>query len=130
MTVGALVEGFPISNGQYIGGDFGWFSPFAVLCGIGLCAGYALLGACWLLNKCEAEVHNTAWLQIPYLALGVLVFLVIVFISALADHLPIMHRWIERPYLFVFPAIGAAASVALVASVRRRKDRWPFYMVA
>ena len=29
MTVGALVEGLPITNGEYAGGDFGWFSPFA-----------------------------------------------------------------------------------------------------
>jgi cytochrome d ubiquinol oxidase subunit II len=41
-----------------------------------------------------------------------------------------MHRWIERPYLFVFPAIGAGAAVVLAASVRRRRDEWPFYMVA
>ena len=48
LTVGALVEGLPITNGYYSGGEFGWFSPFAVLCGIGLCLGYSLLGACWL----------------------------------------------------------------------------------
>jgi cytochrome d ubiquinol oxidase subunit II len=130
MTIGALVEGLPINAGQYVGGDFGWFSPFALLCGIGLCVGYSLLGACWLVNKCETEVRDAAWRQIPYLALGVLAFLVIVFIFALAESLPLMHRWIERPYLFVFPAIGAAAAVALVASVRRRRDGWPFYMVA
>src|SRR5919108_6600945 len=29
LTVGALVEGLPIVNGQYAGGEFGWFSPFA-----------------------------------------------------------------------------------------------------
>src|SRR6202044_2856036 len=29
LTIGALVEGLPIKNGQYVGGDFGWFSPFA-----------------------------------------------------------------------------------------------------
>jgi cytochrome d ubiquinol oxidase subunit II len=130
MTVGALVEGLPIENGQYVGGDFGWFSPFAALCGIGLCVGYALLGASWLVNKCEADVRDTAWRQIPYLALGVLAFLVIVFIFALAEDLPLVHRWLERPYLFVFPAIGAAAAVVLAASVRRRRDGWPFYMVA
>jgi cytochrome d ubiquinol oxidase subunit II len=130
MTVGALVEGLPIENGQYAGGDFGWFSPFAALCGIGLCVGYALLGACWLVNKCEADVRDTAWRQIPYLAFGVLAFLVVVFIFALAENLPLMHRWIERPYLFVFPAIGVAAAVALAASVRRRRDGWPFCMVA
>jgi cytochrome bd ubiquinol oxidase subunit II len=130
MTAGALVEGLPMENGQYVGGDFGWFSPFAVLCGIGLCIGYALLGASWLVNKCEADVRDTARRQIPYLALGVLAFLVIVFIFALAEDLPVMHHWIERPYLFVFPAISAGAAVVLAASVRRRRDEWPFYMVA
>src|SRR5476651_1702421 len=29
LTVGALVEGLPITNGYYVGGDFGWLSPFA-----------------------------------------------------------------------------------------------------
>jgi cytochrome d ubiquinol oxidase subunit II len=130
MTVGALVEGLPMENGQYSGGDFGWFSPFAALCGVGLCLGYALLGASWLVNKCEDEIRDTAWRQIPYLALGVLAFLAIVFIYALAENLPLMHRWIDRPYLFVFPAIGAAAAFVLAASVRRRRDGWPFYMVA
>jgi cytochrome bd ubiquinol oxidase subunit II len=129
MTIGALVEGLPIENGQYTGGDFGWFSPFAVLCGIGLCLGYALLGACWLVKKCEGEIRDTAWRQIPYLAAGVLIFLAVVFVYALAENLQLMHRWIERPYLFVFPAIAAAAAAALVASVRGRRDEWPFYIV-
>jgi cytochrome bd ubiquinol oxidase subunit II len=130
VTVGALVEGLPIENGQYTGGDFGWFSPFAALCGVALCLGYALLGACWLVKKCETEVRDIGWRQIPFLAFGVLTSLVIVFIFALAENLPLVHRWIERPYLFVFPAIGAAAAVVLADSVRRRRDAWPFYMVA
>src|SRR6266849_50234 len=93
LTVGALVEGLPIENGQYAGGDFGWFSPFAALCGVGLCLGYALLGASRLLRKCEGEIRDTAWRQIPYLAGGVLAFLALVFVYALAEHLPILHRW-------------------------------------
>src|SRR5262252_3172195 len=68
MTVGALVEGLPIANGQYVGGEFGWFSPFAVLCGVGLCLGYSLLGACWLVRKCEAEVRDAAYSLIHYLS--------------------------------------------------------------
>ena len=130
MTVGALVEGLPIKNGQYAGGDFGWFTPFAVLCGIGLCLGYTLLGACWLVKKSEGEIREAAYRQIPYLAVGVLVFLVLVFIYALAENLQIIGRWLERPYLFLFPAISVAAALVLVDSVRRRHDGRPFYMVA
>jgi cytochrome bd ubiquinol oxidase subunit II len=129
-TVGALVEGLQVTNEQYSGGDFGWFTPFAALCGIGLCLGYALLGACWLVKKCDTEVRDRAHRQIRILAVCVLLFLVVVFVCALAEHLPILHRWIDRPYLFVFPAIGAVAAIVLALSILRHNDRWPFYMVA
>jgi cytochrome d ubiquinol oxidase subunit II len=129
-TVGALVEGLQVTNGQYSGGDFGWFTPFAALCGIGLCLGYALLGACWLVKKCDGEVRDTAHRHIRILAISVLGFLVVVFAYALAEHLPILHRWIDRPYLFVFPAIGAIAAIVLALSILRHNDRWPFYTVA
>jgi cytochrome d ubiquinol oxidase subunit II len=57
-------------------------------------------------------------------------FLVLVFVYALAEHLPILHRWIDRPYLFVFPAIGAVAATVLALSILNHNDHWPFYMVA
>jgi len=130
LTVGALVEGLPIVDGHYVGGSFGWLSPFAVLCGIGLCLGYALLGACWLVRKCEGEPRDAAYRVIPALALGLLAFLIIVFAYALAEHLRVIGRWLERPYLFVFPAIGIVAAIVLAGSVRRRRDGAPFHMVA
>jgi cytochrome d ubiquinol oxidase subunit II len=129
-TVGALVEGLQFTDGQYSGGTFGWFTGFSVLCGIGLCLGYALLGACWLVRKCEAEARDVARRQIPVLAIGVLAFLVLVFIHALVEHLPILHRWIDRPYLLIFPAIGGVAAIVLAASILRHNDYWPFHMVA
>ena len=129
MTVGALVEGLPITNGQYTGGVFGWFSAFAVLCGIGLCLGYSLLGACWLVRKCEGDVREAAYRVIPYLAISLLVFLVVVFGYALAENLRVTHRWLERPYLLVFPVIGIIAALVAAESVRRRRDGAPFYMV-
>jgi cytochrome d ubiquinol oxidase subunit II len=130
LTVGALVEGLPIVNGRYVGGEFGWLSPFALLCGVGLCVGYALLGACWLVRKCEGKVRDRAYRLIPYLSAGLLVFLIAVFFFALAENLQVMGRWIERPYLFVFPLIGAGATLLLAHSVRYRQDHAPFLMVA
>ncbi len=130
LTVGALVQGLPIVDGHYAGGAFGWLSPFAILCGIGLCLGYALLGACWLVRKCEGDVRDAAYRLIPRLSVGLFGFLVVVFIFALAENLQVMGRWLERPYLFVFPAIGAVAAVVLALSVRNRHDQPPFYMAA
>jgi cytochrome bd ubiquinol oxidase subunit II len=130
MTVGGLVQGLPMADGQYIGGLFGWFGPFAVLCGIGLCLGYSLLGACWLVRKCDGDVRDEAYRLIPYLALGLLAFLVVVFGYALVENLRVLHRWLERPYLFGFPVIGGVAALVAAESVRSRRDGVPFYMVA
>jgi cytochrome d ubiquinol oxidase subunit II len=120
MTVGALVEGLPIEKGRYIGGDFGWVSPFALLCGVDLCLCDALLGACWLVKKTEGETRDGAYRLIPFLAVGLLAFLLVVFVYALAAHLQVMDRWLERPYLLVFPVIGVVAIGGLAYGVGRR----------
>jgi cytochrome d ubiquinol oxidase subunit II len=130
LLVGALVEGLPVSNGHYTGGEFGWLSPFAILCGLGLCLGYTLLGACWLVKKCDGEVREAAYRQIPNLSLGLLAFLIVVFVYALADDLKVMARWLDRPYLLVFPLIGIVAAILLAAGIRNRRDGTPFTMVA
>ena len=130
LMVGALVEGLPVADGRYVGGEFGWLSPFAVMCGVGLCLGYTLLGACWLVRKCDGELRELAYRLIPYLSIALLIFLIVVFAYALAVDLRVIGRWLERPYLFVFPAIGIVAAIVLAVSVRARRDGLPFYMVA
>ena len=130
LTVGALVEGVPVVNGRYAGADFDWLTPFSVLCGAGLCIGYALLGASWLVRKCDGSIRASAFRLIPALSIALLVFLVIVFGTALIEDLRIMNRWLERPYLLVFPTIGVAAAVMLARSLQRRSDQAPFRLVA
>ena len=115
MTVGALVEGLPITNGEYSGGEFGWFSPFAVLCGIGLCFGYTLLGACWLIKKCDGEVKAAAYRQVPYLATRTAGLPRCRFLFCAGRKSPDHERWLERPYLFIFPAIAIVAAIVLAA---------------
>jgi cytochrome d ubiquinol oxidase subunit II len=130
LIVGALAEGLPMQDGSYSGGAFGWFSPFACLCGVGLSLGYALLGACWLVAKSEGSLRERAYRQVPVLMAGVFVFLAIVFVYALAENFRIMARWLERPYLLAFPAIGAVAALLLIAGLRRRIDGRLFPMAA
>ena len=70
-----------------------------------------------------------AYRQIPTLAIGLLVFLIVVFAYALAENIRVMDLWVERPYLLVFPLIGVIAALAAAWSVRRRRDGLPFLMV-
>jgi cytochrome bd-type quinol oxidase subunit 2 len=123
VMVGALVESLPVVNGRYGGGAFDWLSPFAVLCGVGLCVGYALLCACWLVRKSDGDVREDAYRIIPYLSLALLVFPIVVFMYALGESLPVLNRWIERPYLLIFPFIGVVAAIVLAVSVRRQSGR-------
>ena len=75
-------------------------------------------------------MREEAYRLIPYLAVGLLAFLVIVFVYALAENLRVMQRWLEQPYLFVFPGIGVIAALVAAESVRSRRDGVPYYMVA
>jgi cytochrome d ubiquinol oxidase subunit II len=126
MTVGALVKGLPMVDGHYVGGTFGWFSAFAALCGLGLVLGYCLLGASWLVRKCDGAIREYAYRLLPILTVAVFVFLAIAFVAALAMHLSLMSRWLERPYLLIFPLIGAISAVGLVKGVRQQNDLAPF----
>jgi cytochrome bd ubiquinol oxidase subunit II len=130
MTVGALAAGLPIQDGHYAGGTFGWFSLFACLCGVGLCLGYTLLGAGWLVAKGEGQLRDGAYAVLPALTAGVFGFLAIAFVYALVLNLRIMDRWLERPYLIVFPAIGAFAALRLVRGIQAHRDLQPFLMTS
>jgi cytochrome bd ubiquinol oxidase subunit II len=130
MTVGALVEGLPMKDGHYVGGMFGWFSPFAALCGLGLVLGYSLLGASWLVRKCEGPVRERAYQLLPVLTVGVLAFLATAFVLAIAMHLSLMSRWFDRPYLLIFPLVGAISAIGLLRGVQRRNDLAPFRFAA
>jgi cytochrome bd ubiquinol oxidase subunit II len=126
-AVGALVEGLAIQDNRYVGGPWGWLSPFALLCGLGLCFGYALLGAGWLTYKTAADVQALAFRVLPRLTVAVLCFLVIAFVLALSLDLRVMHRWLEEPILALFPVIGIVACVVLYVAIQRRYTLVPFF---
>ena len=129
-TVGALVQELPMRGGHYAGGGFGWFSPFALLCGLGLCLGYALLGAGWLTYKTEADTRDLGYRFLPWLLGGVLLFLIAAGAYATFMQLRVLHRWVERPEMAVFPLAGALACFGLVLAIRRRIDWIPLLMTA
>jgi cytochrome d ubiquinol oxidase subunit II len=127
-AVGALVRGLPVAaDGRFAGsGALVWVSPFSLLCGLGLCLGDALLGASWLVLKSDGPVRDRSYRAIPWLLCAVLVFLAFAFTAALQMDLPVMTRWIERPWLVIFPAVGVLAVMVIAAGLRQRRDSWPF----
>ena len=125
-AVGALVKGLAIQDGRYVGGPFGWLSPFALLCGLGLCVGYCLLGAGWLTYRTAEDVQSFAFRLLPKLMVAVLVFLAAVFVLALALDLRVMHRWLQQPELGLFPVVGVVACCIFFVAIRKQYPLVPF----
>jgi cytochrome d ubiquinol oxidase subunit II len=125
-AVGAMIRGIHVVNNQYAGGPFEWLRAFPVVCGIGLALGYALLGAGWLVLKSEGPLLDWAWRRIPWLSGATTLTLGVAFFIALGDRDRIGGMLHDRSWGLVFPLIGLAAMAGEFASVRRRREAWPF----
>jgi cytochrome bd ubiquinol oxidase subunit II len=127
-AIGAMIRGIPVANGQYAGGPFEWLAPLPALCGIGLVLGYALLGAGWLVRKCDGALREWARRRIPWLAVAVLVVLAAAFHETLAERDRIATDLEDRTWGLIFPVIGVAAMAGVLLGVRWRRDGLPFVM--
>jgi cytochrome d ubiquinol oxidase subunit II len=129
LILGGLIQGIKVENGVFAGGPFDWATPFACLCGLGVVAGYALLGATWLAMKTEGEVAERARLQAKALLIGVLAFMGIVSIWTPLAFERIAARWFSTPNIFfLWPVPLLTAFVALMAWrwLEERRDVPPF----
>ncbi|SHM28495.1 cytochrome d ubiquinol oxidase subunit II [Vreelandella subglaciescola] len=128
-VVGAYIQGFPVEDRVYVGGAFDWLTPFSVLTGIGLMAGYALLGATWLILKSEGHVQDWAYSITPKLLLGVLVVFGVVSLWTPLISVDVRERWLNQIHLiWIFPILAMACAAALYRAVKRRAEGRPFIM--
>ncbi|WP_018995229.1 cytochrome d ubiquinol oxidase subunit II [Thioalkalivibrio sp. ALJ2] len=126
-VVGAYIQGFEMEGLSFAGGPLDWLTPFTVLTGIGLLAGYALLGATWLIVKTDGETQAFAYRVVPgLLALVLVVFAVVSLITPFIDP-KVMERWMGTwQYLWVLPALALLSAWILIRAVRRRDEGIPF----
>lgn len=131
VVLGSFVQGVPVADRQFAGGAFDWLTPFSLLTGAALVAGYALLGACWLVAKSEGRLY--AWAQRTALRL---VIAVLLFMGAVSLWVPflsseIADRWFSWPnilYLSPVPLLVLVTTALLFRAVRRRHDIMPFFL--
>ena len=89
-TVGAFVSELPIQDGRFVGGPFFWAAPLPLLCGAGLCVGYAMMGCCWVVGKAQGRTRDFGYRVLPWLAAALLAFLVAAFVLSLHEQLRVM----------------------------------------
>src|SRR6516165_12137534 len=127
-AVGAMMRGIPVADGQYAGGPFGWLHPFAILTGVGLVLGYALLGAGWIVLKSEGELHDWAHRRIRWLAASLFAVLFLAFTVTFDYSVLARSNFYARPWALIFPAIGVLALVGILVGAHRQRDALPFAM--
>jgi len=120
LVLGGLIQGIDVKNGAFAGSTFDFATPFAVLCGLGLVAGYALLGATWLVMKTEGPVAEHSRRQAKLLLFVVLAFLAIVSVWTPIAFERIADRWFSLPNILFFWWVPAATLLAAFAAWR-----WP-----
>ncbi len=129
VILGGLIQGIVVRNGQFAGGPFDWATPFAALCGLGIVAGYGLLGATWLAMKTEGPVAERAREHAKLLLLLVLAFMAIVSVWTPIAFERIAARWFTAPNIFLLwpvPLVTAVVAWACWEWLEAKREVLPF----
>ena len=131
LVLGAFVQGFEVSGRAYAGGAFDWLTPFGVLTGVALSAGYALLGSTWILMKAQGGL--VAWARRTSVKLLIAVLACIALISVWVPFMSpeISARWFSLPnfyYLSQVPLLTIVCGALHWYATTRGREIAPFLL--
>lgn len=129
VILGCFVQGFQIDPATMVIYNPTWLTPFSLMTGIALVAGYGLLGATWMIIKCEKRLQA----RMVHFAKGLLVIVsfFLVFVSLWTPlHNPLIFtRWYSFPdilYLAPLPLITAIMVFLTWQSLTNGHEKRPF----
>jgi cytochrome bd ubiquinol oxidase subunit II len=111
LVLGAFIQGFDVEGRHFVGSSLDCFTPFSIVTGLALMAGYSLLGAAWLVIKTEGQLQRWARTlgRRCLIATAIAVVVVSIWTPLVDPH--IAARWFSWPniaYLAPVPTITAA----------------------
>lgn len=129
VTLGALLQGIAVEGRAYAGGWWDWLTPFSLLTGASVVAGYALLGACWLNWKTDGDTQLHARRLMRIFAPLTLLALAAVSLATPFLGPQYFDRWFAMPrVLFTaqVPLVIAILTWRFIRSLRRNYEIAPF----
>lgn len=132
VLLGGFVQGIKVENNAFAGGPLDWLTPFALLCGVGVVAGYALIGCVWLVMKTDGAAAARARARAKLLLPAVLVFMGIVSLWTPLAFPRIAERWFTTPNLFYLapvPVLTLVLAYAVWRWLEKGHDNLPFFGV-
>ncbi|MFA5593084.1 MAG: cytochrome d ubiquinol oxidase subunit II [Micavibrio sp.] len=130
VILGGIVQGITVENNAFAGGAFDWLSGFSMMTGVGVVAGYALLGATWTYMKTDGELQDWARKCAKYVFLYVIGFMGIVSLWVPFLDNEIGARWFSGNNLYMLAPIPALTGLLFLLLWRSlgtaEKDYKPF----
>jgi len=129
LVLGALIDGVPAKDGAFAGTAFGFLSAFAVVSGLGVVAGYALLGATWLVLKTAGSTGAFGRKAARPWLVATLAFIALISVWTPLTHQQIYERWFSLPNILLLwpvPFVTALAAVIIWRSIDSRYEALPF----
>ncbi len=93
LVLGAFVQGIDVREGAFAGGPFDWLTPFSLLVGVAVVAGYSLLGAAWLVFKTQGGAFERARRQLKALVVVSALAMAAVSLATLNIDPRVTERW-------------------------------------
>jgi cytochrome d ubiquinol oxidase subunit II len=131
IALGAILQGVPVAGRHYAGGWWDWLSPFSLLTGVALVAGYALLGSCWMILRTEGKLQERAFAFARWLGPVTLLGIGAVSLATPFLHYAYYRRWFAWPSVLAtaqVPLLVAILSVLFALSLKRKYERAPFVL--
>lgn len=131
MILGGLVQGIEVSDNHFSGGYFDWLSGFSFMTGLGLVAGYSLLGSTWLFMKTTGQTQEWSAKVTRYVLLYVLLFMGLVSVWMPYIDEAVFKRWFSWPnmaYLCIVPILVLFSVYKVYQGVQQNKEYQPFVM--
>lgn len=129
LVLGGLLQEIKVRDGAFAGGTFDWLTPFSVMCGTALVAGYALIGATWLVMKTDGAVEARSRTYAKALLLVTVGFIGIVSVWTPIAFPRIANRWFSMPnflYLAPVPLVTAIVVAGCWAGLVKGRSMQPF----
>lgn len=129
IVLGAFVQGIEVEGRAYAGGWWDWLTPFSIMCGVALTAGYALLGSTWLVMKTEGVLRDKCYRISKIMGVATLAFIGIVSLWTPFLSPEIAERWFTFPHLLIVlpvPTLVFILAGVLALGLFKRRDNLPF----
>jgi cytochrome bd ubiquinol oxidase subunit II len=131
IMLGAFIGGLPFRNGAFAGSMFDFVSAFAIASGLGVVAGYTLLGSTWLIFKTSGTTGDFGRRAARVALVVSLAFIALVSLWTPVAHARIAERWFSWPnigFLWPVPLVTALIAYGIWREVPGAHDARPFLL--